>query len=124
MPNSIRVVPQEALTTMFSRLKMWRDLKHGQPGSRFQEYYLHRQTLRRSILAKCVTLVAGVVVFLVGLVLMPLPGPGTLVALLGASLLAKEFQGAAKGLDWLEVRIRSVISWANKLRRDGFRRGA
>ena|SRR5436190_4523926 len=106
------------------RWKTWHDLKHGQPGRRFQEHYLHRQAGRRGVLAKYATIIAGILVFLAGLVLMPLPGPGSLIAILGASLLAKEFHGAARALDWLEVRIRSLITWTSKIWRHGFRRNA
>jgi hypothetical protein len=43
--------------------------------------------------------------------MMPLPGPGWPIVLLGAALLARESSRAARALDWLEVRFRRLLSW-------------
>jgi Putative transmembrane protein (PGPGW) len=93
----------------------WQDLIDGKPGWRFQEFYHQRQALRRSLLAKYVMMIVGATVFLAGIILLLLPGPGLLVALLGASLFARESYAAARALDWLEMRIRSLIIWGYSL---------
>jgi hypothetical protein len=45
--------------------------------------------------------------------MMPLPGPGWPVVLLGAALLARESPRAARALDWVEARFRRLLSWGS-----------
>jgi hypothetical protein len=47
----------------------------------------------------------------VGLFLMPAPGPGTIVLLLGAAIAAQESLRVARVMDWAEVRLRGVAKW-------------
>lgn len=61
--------------------RLWRNLKNGEPGQRFQESHLRRQELRRSSLAKYLVMATGTAMFITGIVLLPLPGPGSLFAL-------------------------------------------
>ena len=97
---------------MFNGLqKQWWALKCGKPGHRFQELHLRRQELRRGPLTRLIVKVVGAMIFFAGIVLLPLPGPGTLVALLGASLFAQESYGTARALDWLEVRFTRLMRW-------------
>lgn len=42
----------------------------------------------------------GCGVVILGIILMPLPGPGTLIVLFGFAILATEFAGAARVKDW------------------------
>jgi hypothetical protein len=53
----------------------------------------------------------AVLILIVGIAMMPLPGPGFPIVLVGAALLARESSRAARALDWLEVKIRSVWAW-------------
>ena len=54
--------------------------------------------------------VLGAVVFLVGLALVPLPGPGWLIAFLGLSILASEFAWAAAVRSGLRSRLRIFMA--------------
>ena len=57
-----------------------------------------QQTTRHTI-RKAAVGVAGGATVLAGLALIPLPGPGTLVVLVGMSLLGKEFPWAGRAVD-------------------------
>lgn len=54
----------------------------------------------------------GIAIALAGLLLVPLPGPGFIVAFLGLGLLGSEFAPIARALDWAEVKARGVAGWA------------
>lgn len=60
----------------------------------------------------------GLVVILVGLFLVPAPGPGWLITFLGLGLMASEFAPLARALDSAELRGRSVQRWAERWWRD------
>ena len=57
-------------------------------------------------------LVVGVLVVLGGLALVPLPGPGWLLVFLGLSILASEFEWAARLLRWTKVKVAKATAWA------------
>ena len=59
---------------------------------------------------------AGVSLVVVGLVLVPAPGPGWLVVFAGAGLLAQESLALARSLDAMELRVRSWIPGGRKAR--------
>lgn len=63
--------------------------------------------------------IVGSLVVLVGLVLMPLPGPGLLVVLAGLAILASEFAPAAAALHWLRSRARGSFERLRRWRRGG-----
>ena len=99
----------------FGRLKrQWRELAAARPGNRFQQRYARRQQTRRSRFAGPLTMAAGVLIALFGLVMLPAPGPGMIVVLIGASLIAEESRFAARALDWSEVRGRRAIRSASR----------
>jgi uncharacterized protein (TIGR02611 family) len=52
------------------------------------------------------TVVAGFALLGVGVVLLPLPGPGWLVIFAALAILAREFSWARSLLDWLKDRVR------------------
>jgi uncharacterized protein (TIGR02611 family) len=58
--------------------------------------------------------VLGATITLVGIVALPLPGPGFLVIAIGAALLARESAMVADVADWIEVRVRRVARWATR----------
>ena len=88
------------------RLRMhWHELAAAPRGQRFQQRYARRQQARRSRVGKPLTIAAGVLIVLVGVIMLPAPGPGMLVVLLGASLVAEESRASARALDWLELRV-------------------
>ena len=88
--------------------KQWRILKAAPVGRRFRQRYESRRKAGRSTLAKVLFLAAGFVLFAAGIVLLPLPGPGLIVMLIGAALMAEESYFAAWALDWVEVRLRRL----------------
>ncbi len=52
---------------------------------------------------------AGAVVIAVGIVLIPLPGPGWLIVFSGMAILATEFPAARRTLDRAKTRARRLI---------------
>jgi hypothetical protein len=93
----------------------WRCLRTGRPGERFQRLYRMRQRSARSKLRKIVVLTIGVVVTGLGLFFLPAAGPGTPILLIGASMVAGESLLSARLFDWLELRLRKLISVAFRL---------
>ncbi len=89
-----------------------RQLREGEPGERFQEHYRRRQEGGRSPVRRWLFLGGGTIVTLAGIFFLPAPGPGFLILFLGGGLIAQESMTAAKVLDWIELRLRAVASWA------------
>lgn len=89
----------------------WKQFKRSEPGSRFQDRY-HRRS-DNSRLSRLITLVAGIVMALVGLASMPLllPADGFLIPL-GLLLIASEIKSVARFFDWAELRAREVAQRA------------
>jgi uncharacterized protein (TIGR02611 family) len=54
----------------------------------------------------------GAAVVLIGVVLLPLPGPGSLVVVLGLAILGMEFVWARHGLAHLQSAARRARDWA------------
>ena len=92
--------------------KRWKSLKNGRPGHRFQDEYDERHGENRNPVTHIAILIAGVIVFASGIFFLPAPGPGTIILVIGAGLLAQESRIAAKALDWAELRVRVVVEWA------------
>ena len=53
----------------------------------------------------------GLVLVVGGLVLVPLPGPGWLIVILGIAVWASEFEPAARLLDFVKARVRAWEEW-------------
>ena len=68
--------------------------------------------------------VAGVVVVVVGLVLVPLPGPGWLIVLGGIALLGREYESARRLHRWSMARLRSVTTTTREHLRRRFAAGS
>jgi uncharacterized protein (TIGR02611 family) len=68
---------------------------------------------RRSTLVayRAVVLTLGAVLVIGGLMMVPLPGPGWLVVLLGLAVLGSEFEPAQRLLDFAKVRLRAWEDW-------------
>jgi uncharacterized protein (TIGR02611 family) len=100
-------------TSIGRRLKAHlQDFRRAKPGERFQQRYRRRRRLGHGILAKALSLGTGVVLFVLGLILIPPPGPGLLVVFVGAGLIAEESYLAARAFDSLELRARRVATRA------------
>jgi uncharacterized protein (TIGR02611 family) len=94
----------------------WRDVKCGRPGTRFKQRWRAREQRRRSYFAKPLYMTAGLFVFLVGLVMLPAPGPGCIVVFIGAAMMAEESFRVASVLDRIELKgrrllVRAARSW-------------
>ena len=96
---------------MFKGIRQqWRDLTKIEPGKRFQNRYKGRRERRRKPLLKAVYLVLGTLLLIAGIILMPAPGPGFLIAFVGAGMIAEESLLAARAFDWLELKLRARVS--------------
>ncbi len=56
--------------------------------------------------------VVGLVLVVGGLALVPLPGPGWLIVILGIAVWASEFEPAARLLDFVKAKVRAWETWA------------
>lgn len=96
--------------------QQWREFRRGPPGHRFQERFKRNQQARsdRSRLTRFLKPIAAILFLVAGVVFCLIPGPGLPLLLIGAGLLADVSLTAARVMDWLEVRIRYVISPATR----------
>ena len=100
---------------MLERIKSsWERFKEEPPGRRFEDWYheRRRQSGGRLDAAKVVHILGGAATVIVGLILVPLPGPGWGIVFLGLALIGSECLPIARFLDRVEVRLRS---WAGQL---------
>jgi hypothetical protein len=95
-------------------MKIWQELKRGKPGHRFQGRY--ERANRGGGPRKWLLIAGGALLILAGIVFLPLPGPGMLIIAAGAFLMAQESRAAARALDWIELRVRSVFSLPRRSR--------
>lgn len=58
--------------------------------------------------------VVGSLVMLLGLVLVPLPGPGWLIVFVGLGILATEFAWAERLLDFGRATLRAWLAWLGR----------
>ncbi len=58
--------------------------------------------------------IVGGIVVLVGLVLVPYPGPGWLIVFAGLAILATEFQFAAKVLEYTKAKYDAWLNWIKR----------
>lgn len=63
------------------------------------------------VLYRVAVAVAGFAVVLLGLFLVPLPGPGWLVVFVGLGILATEFAWAERLLDFAKAKVRAWTDW-------------
>jgi len=91
--------------------------------TRGQSYHRYREWVSKqhtSVLVahKAGVIVAGVVVILVGIVLIPLPGPGWLIVFFGVSILGLEFPFFGRLTAWVRAKASKLWLWLKtKLRR-------
>lgn len=71
-------------------------------------HYVRRHTKR------IITGILGGLVVLIGIVMIPYPGPGWLVVFAGFAILATEFEFAAKTLEWLKDKYETWVNWLKK----------
>ena len=101
---------------MFGRFRQqWKDATQARPGERFQNRYYCREKRRSTRLLKALNLAIGTAIVVVGAILLPAPGPGFLVILIGATMIAEESLLAAKALDRAELKVRRLASAAKRV---------
>ena len=83
------------------------DLLRATPGRRFTERYRHHRH-SGATWRKPLALIAGGVLVVLGTLLLLTPGPGMLVVLAGAMVIASESERAARVLDRAELRLRAT----------------
>ncbi len=80
-----------------------------------QRAHAWRERIRRNpatrIAWKVVTGLVGTAVLVTGLFLVPLPGPGWLIVILGLAILASEFTWAQRILHWVRDKVLSWTHW-------------
>ncbi len=63
---------------------------------------------------RIITAILGGLVVLIGIVLIPYPGPGWLVVFAGFAILSTEFEFARKTLDCLKEKYEAWVNWLKK----------
>ncbi|MBI3546196.1 MAG: hypothetical protein HY081_06340 [Gammaproteobacteria bacterium] len=86
----------------------WRRFQLRNPGKRFQASYHQRLKSRHNMLRRLLVIGAGLFLLASGIFFLPAPGPGFIIILLGASLLAQESLWLARGLDSMELILRKI----------------
>lgn len=70
--------------------------------------HIKRHT-KRTVIA-----IAGMIVVLAGIIMIPYPGPGWLVVFAGLTILATEFDFAARILEWLKGKYDAWVLWLKR----------
>ena len=95
---------------MLRHLKQsWQRFQSGLPGRRFQQQFRLRQRFRSGAARKVFFISAGILLAAVGIFLLFVPGPGILILLVGAVLVAQQSSLAARAFDRIEIRLRKFI---------------
>ncbi len=71
-----------------------------------------RRTRTTHLIYRAVVGVVGAAVIVVGIILLPLPGPGWLIIFAGLAILASEFTWAQRLLEFARVRVMAWTHWA------------
>jgi uncharacterized RDD family membrane protein YckC len=100
---------------MFDNLKQqWRELKRRPPGERFQSHNREQKKRNKSKARRFLSLGAAIACLAVGVVLVFIPGPAIVFFFIGGGLMASHSMWVARGLDFLEVRLRRGASAAKR----------
>ncbi len=100
---------------MWDTLKQrWRRFAAAPPGQRFQAHFQRRQQTRpRARHRKILAIGGGVLIMGAGIFFMLAPGPGVLIFLVGALLVAEESLAAARLMDGADLRLRRLAAWVS-----------
>lgn len=90
-----------------SMRKSWRDLKKDEPGHRFQNRF--KRSHKKGGASRVVKLAIGGVLIVAGIVLLVIPGPGSVLIVIGVALIAEESEKMARALDKIELRLRRWV---------------
>lgn len=98
---------------MFDRLRsLSREFRRAPCGERFQRLYYRREARQSGVVARSFFLGTGLAIMALGLLLMPAPGPGTVVLIIGAAIAAQESVRVARVMDRCESRLTGSVKRA------------
>jgi hypothetical protein len=101
---------------MLEKLKRdWQRFRRSRPGQRFQQRYYQKQRSPHGMIRKGLVMATGALVFVAGIFFLAFPGPGTVLLVIGAGLIAQESLLAARALDSAEVRLRKLYAMSVRL---------
>jgi len=92
--------------------QQWQAFRRSRPGHRFEHRH-ERSRKRRASQPRYLRVLkpfVAIILIAVGVVLCIIPGPGIPFIIVGAGLLGDEWRPLAQVLDWLEIRIRKVVT--------------
>ena len=100
---------------MFDTLhQRWHQFAAVRPGQRFQTHFARRQQTRaRGLHQKILAIGGGILVMGAGLFFLLTPGPGILIFLVGALLVAEESRTVAWLMDGTDLRLRRLATWVS-----------
>jgi hypothetical protein len=84
----------------------WQFLRSRRPGERFQRFYRHRREACPGEGRRWRLMGYGLLTMALGVIMLPAPGPGTVVLLVGIGLIAQASLTVARACDWAEIRMR------------------
>ena len=87
----------------------WRRFKAGLPGRRFQQQFRQRRRFSSGTARKALFITVGILIAAAGIFLLFVPGPGIIILLIGAVLIAQQSSLAARAFDRIEIRLRKFI---------------
>ncbi|HET9880626.1 MAG TPA: PGPGW domain-containing protein [Candidatus Binatia bacterium] len=91
---------------MIKHLKQsWGRFKAGLPGRRFQQQFRLRQRFGSGAARKALFMAVGILIVAAGIFLLFVPGPGIIILLIGAVLIAQQSSFAARAFDRIEIRL-------------------
>jgi len=90
----------------------WHQFAAVPPGQRFQAHFQRRQQTRpRELHRKILAIGGGILIMGAGIFFMLAPGPGVLIFLIGALLVAEESLATARLMDWADLRLQRRVAW-------------
>lgn len=100
---------------MFEQISQhWEQFRHYPSGERFERYYRSRHESTRSTTKKALLMGAGILVMVAGVIFLAIPGPGLLVMLIGAGLIARESLFVSRTFDRMEPHVLKLARWCKK----------
>jgi hypothetical protein len=88
--------------------RTWADLMRSEPGRRFQDRNERQHAGRKWDRARVLKLALGFGLIVPGIIMIPFPGPGAVIVILGLALIADEFKPVARFLDRAELSLRGA----------------
>jgi hypothetical protein len=100
---------------MFTEIKQhWIQFRKYPVGERFERYYGSRHNVERGPVKKVFLISTGILIMTAGIIFLAIPGPGLLVMLLGAALIARESLFVSRLFDRLEPHLWKFARWCRK----------